>query len=111
RQRLGEAGHGDAAVVVEELTSGCREARTTEPGNGRARSECLELARERARVQIAGRLAARQHQAKGQGDGRWKSDGLSGALMRMLVTRRSSTFLPYCETEAAKAICRPSTGL
>ena len=78
--RLGQAGDGEAAVVVDERAAGRRERGAAEAGHARSAGiERAQLADERAGVQIAGRLAARQQQAHAQGDGTLEQRGVERA--------------------------------
>ena len=57
--RLRQPRHGEVPVVVEKRASRGRKLRSTEPADSRLRIDGAQLANQRARVQIAGRLAAR----------------------------------------------------
>ena len=57
--RLRQPRHGEVPIVVEKGASRGRELRSAESADGRLRIDGAQLTNERARVQIAGRLAAR----------------------------------------------------
>src|ERR1019366_5719739 len=94
RDGLRQTGDGQTAVVVDELSARRGEPRTAEARDRCRRIDRAELARQRARIQIAGRLAARQQQARRQSPGRLNSAGSIGALILMSVMRRSPSRWP-----------------
>ena len=81
--RLGQAGDRQAAIILDERAARGGELRAA---RGRRSStsgvERAQLARERAGVQIAGRLAARQQEAQAQEPGRLNSDGIDQRVDR-----------------------------
>ena len=109
RDDLGEAGDRQPAVVDEHAPARRANSGPARPATSMSGRERAQLAGERAGVQIAGRLAARQQQAAAQDAGRLNSAGSSGAVDLHVDDRRSSTGSPPTRTLAAKAICTPST--
>src|SRR5262249_42495411 len=107
---LRETGHRKAAVISDQPAAGRRKLRSPKPADFDAGSERVQLARQRACVQIARCLAARQQQANAQ-EGRLNSEAAIGALTRMSTTCRSRTGWPAWRTDAVKATCTPSTAL
>ena len=106
--RLGQAGNRQPAVIGDQASARGRQLRSAEAGDVDAGVDRPQLARKRAGVQIAGRLAARHHETR-QGSGRLKREGSNGSLKTMLVTFRSRTGLPPRTTFARKATWMPST--
>ena len=88
------------AIVRNQLAAGGGELRPADAANVNRGIERAELAGQRAGVEVAGRLAARQHEARGQGAGRVNRAGSSGGLIAMTLTRRSSIGCPPRRTVA-----------
>ena len=84
------------------------------PATSHVRRQRAQLARERAGVQIAGRLAARQQdsgRADGQEAGRLNSAGLSGALIVNVGDAALEHRLARERGRSCRnATCTPSTG-
>ena len=96
RQRLGQSGGGEPGVVGGEAPSRRRELSSSEPEDLRARAQPADLARQGARVQVARRLAAREHHP-----GR-RHVGCSGAGGRRPVAPDQSPRPPMWRWTAAK---------
>ncbi len=105
---FGEPGDRDLAVVVDEAAAGGGELRPAKPGNVDGGIEREQLAGQRPGVEIAGRFAAGQQQARAQDAGRLNSAGSIGALIFTSVTRRSTEVGPTFWM-ARKANWMPST--
>ena len=110
RIALGQAGDREVAVVVHEA---CRRPRANRgpprPAMAKRRIEGDELARQRAGIEVAGRLAAGNQETRAQDAGRWNSAASIGALTFTSMTRRSTDSGPtFCV--ARKAIWMPSIG-
>ena len=103
----GQAGDREVAVVVDEPAAGGRELRAAEAGDGERRIEREQLARQRAGVQVAGRLAARQQQARSRSRA-FEQRGSRSMLTLTSVMRRSTDCAPIVRV-AWKAIWIPST--
>ena len=93
---FGQAGDGEIAIVVDEAAARRRELRATKAGDGNVRIDRAQLARQRAGVEIAGRLAAREEQARAQDAGRLNSAGSTGELILTSVTVRCTARSPTC---------------
>ena len=78
--RLGQAGHREAAIISNQLAAGGSKLRPAKTARTNGGIELTKFAQERAGVQVAGRLAARQHEARAQGAGRLKSGGSAGMI-------------------------------
>ena len=88
--RLRQPGDRDVAVIVHERAAGRRELRPAEAGDANGGIEGQQLARQRAGIEIAGRLAAREQEAGAQEAGRLNSAASIGVLIFTSMTRRST---------------------
>ena len=110
---LGQAGDGERPVVFEDCSTGRGKLRTGQAADADAGIERAQLAHERARVQIARRLAARDQKTRAQRrqePGRVNRRGSSGVLMAISLRRRFTIGLPSARTSAVNATRTPSTG-
>ena len=97
-----EAGDRELAVIVDEAAAGGGKLRAAEAGDADPRIEGEELAGQRSGIEIAGRFAAGQQEARAQDAGRLNSAGSRGALIFTSVTRRSTDIGPtFCVARKA----------
>ena len=124
-QRFGEAGHREPLEVPHERRAGRAKAIAAEAGDHGAGLELQDLGGQRAGVQIAGRLAARDHHAQAIPIGHdcvrlcWsvavgqlgfvKSPGGSGTLKRTVFTSRSRGDSPARRTTVWNGTWMPLT--
>src|SRR5262249_14574901 len=85
---LGQSGHGETSIVSDQLSPGRGKLWPAESADNDRGVEKPQFACEGPGVQIAGRLATRQHEA-GQGVGRWNRAASRGALTRIESTCRA----------------------
>jgi len=92
--RFGDAGDGEAAIIGQQFAACVCEMWSAEPGDGDVRFQSLQLAHQRAGVQVAGRFRAGEHQAKAQ-EGRLNRAASTGTLSLKSVIRRSIDCAPF----------------
>src|SRR4029078_4243743 len=110
RERSGQTGDGEIAIVVDEDAAGRGKFRTAPALHRQPGIHGAQFAHERTGVQISGRLTAREQKAYAQELGRLNSAGSSGlSEIEISVMRRVTIGCPFLRTSDANAIFTPDT--